>query len=622
MERELHIIYFTKAGGDLAGRIAADMAENCPDMESVSKVCGKGILQEWTAENFRQGKVLLFIGACGIAVRAIAPHIGGKDTDPAVLVMDEKGRHVIPILSGHLGGANDWARRIARMTGAEAVLTTATDAQSMFAVDLFAKRNGLQIDDLKKAKHFSARLLAERKGTLVLPDEYEQDLTFEGQEPPELEVRSSGEKLREERTPGSDDPEQKSFEKGNVFTVSPAISADDTLHLIPRCIILGMGCRKGKSGQELEQFALDTLQELGLDRRSVCAISSIDVKKSEPCLLSLAGSLGVPFETFDAHTLQNAAIENWTFAESERVRETVGVGNVCERAAAAAGAHRILLGKTARDGMTICVGIRPVELSWGTEERPETGGRTLYVIGIGPGSREGMTEEARRALAQSDTIVGYSVYNDLVRPLFPYKRYLTTPMTGEEKRCRMALQEADEGHTVSLICSGDPGVYGMAGLVLEMAEEFPVVEVRVISGVSAAMSGAALLGAPLIHDFAVISLSDRLTPWDKIEKRLRAAAEADLCIVLYNPSSRGRKEHLHKAAQLLMEILPPYQVCGIADRIGREGQGTRVMTLKELAEAETDMFSTVFIGNSSTKRVGDKIVTPRGYHTEKEVNHE
>ena len=383
-----------------------------------------------------------------------------------------------------------------------------------------------------------------------------------------------------------------------------------------------MGCRKGKSGQELEQFALDTLQELGLDRRAVCTISSIDVKKSEPGLLSLAESLGVPFETFDAHTLQNAAIENWTFAESERVRETVGVGNVCERAAAAAGAHRILLGKTARDGMTICVGIRPVELSWGTEERPETGGRTLYVIGIGPGSREGMTEEARRALAQSDTIVGYSVYNDLVRPLFPYKRYLTTPMTGEEKRCRMALQEADEGHTVSLICSGDPGVYGMAGLVLEMAEEFPVVEVRVISGVSAAMSGAALLGAPLIHDFAVISLSDRLTPWDKIEKRLRAAAEADLCIVLYNPSSRGRKEHLHKAAQLLMEILPPYQVCGIADRIGREGQGTRVMTLKELAEAETDMFSTVFIGNSSTKRVGDKIVTPRGYHTEKEVNHE
>ncbi|MBQ1403992.1 MAG: precorrin-3B C(17)-methyltransferase, partial [Lachnospiraceae bacterium] len=181
---------------------------------------------------------------------------------------------------------------------------------------------------------------------------------------------------------------------------------------------------------------------------------------------------------------------------------------------------------------------------------------------------------------------------------------------------------ADEGHTVSLICSGDPGVYGMAGLVLDMAEEFPEVEIEVISGVTAAMSGAALLGAPLIHDFAVISLSDRLTPWDKIEKRLRAAADADLCIVLYNPSSRGRKEHLHRAAKILLESLPPYQVCGIADRIGREGQRTRVMTLEELTEAETDMFSTVFIGNSSTKRVGDKIVTPRGYHTEKGVIHE
>ena len=155
-----------------------------------------------------------------------------------------------------------------------------------------------------------------------------------------------------------------------------------------------------------------------------------------------------------------------------------------------------------------------------------------------------------------------------------------------------------------------------------MAEEFPEVEIEVISGVTAAMSGAALLGAPLIHDFAVISLSDRLTPWDKIEKRLRAAADADLCIVLYNPSSRGRKEHLHRAAKILLESLPPYQVCGIADRIGREGQRTRVMTLEELTEAETDMFSTVFIGNSSTKRAGDKIVTPRGYHTEKEVNHE
>lgn len=618
MEREVHIIYFTKTGGELAGRIAADVAANCPGMESVSKVCGKGILQDWTAEHFRQGNVLLFIGACGIAVRAIAPHIGGKDTDPAVLVMDEKGRHVISVLSGHLGGANAWARRIARMTGAEPVLTTATDAESLFAVDLFAKRNGLQIDDLKKAKRFSARLLTEGKGTLLIPDAYAQDLSFEGQTPTEIEVCGFGEVLREESAPESGNPAQKPFEKENVVIVSPSAAADDVLHLIPRCIVLGMGCRKGKSAQALTQFALDTLAQLGLDRRAVCAIASIDVKKEEPGLLSLAESLGVPFETFDAQTLESESVENWTFAESARVQEAVGVDNVCERAAAAAGAHRILLGKTARDGMTICVGMRQVALSWDAEEEKSQTGKTLYVVGIGPGSREGMTGEAESALAQSDTIVGYTVYNDLVKPFFPHKRYMTTPMTGEEKRCRMALEEAADGHTVALICSGDPGVYGMAGLVFTMAEEFPEVNVEVISGVTAATSGAALLGAPLIHDFAVISLSDRLTPWDKIERRLRAAAEADLCIVLYNPSSRGRKDHLHRAAQILIEQLPESRVCGIADRIGREGEKTRVLTLGELAEAETDMFSTVFVGNSSTRQLGNKMVTPRGYRSEKD----
>lgn len=186
----------------------------------------------------------------------------------------------------------------------------------------------------------------------------------------------------------------------------------------------------------------------------------------------------------------------------------------------------------------------------------------------------------------------------------------------EEERCRMALSEAAAGHTVSLICSGDPGVYGMAGLVLEMAESFPDVDVSVISGVTAAMSGAALLGAPLIHDFAVISLSDRLTKWEKIERRLKMTAEADLGIVLYNPSSRGRREHLHRAVQSLLEILPADRVCGIADRIGREGQRTRIVTLGELKDAETDMFSTVFIGSSSTQRIGDKMVTLRGYRSE------
>lgn len=242
--------------------------------------------------------------------------------------------------------------------------------------------------------------------------------------------------------------------------------------------------------------------------------------------------------------------------------------------------------------------------------------RQLFVVGIGPGRMEGMTLQARQAIEASAVVVGYTVYTDLVRPFFPEKKYLSTTMTGEEKRCEMALAEADTGQTVSLICSGDSGIYGMAGLVLEKAVRYPRVAIEIVPGITAACSGAALLGAPLIHDFAVISLSDRLTPWETITKRLRLAAEADFTIVLYNPSSRGRADYLQRACTILREVLPADRVCGIADRIGREGERTRICTLEELAGQKTDMFSTVFVGNASTRRLGNRMVTPRGYRGE------
>ena len=613
MEREMdpgkmqvHILYFTHTGSVLAAKLARELAR----VANVTYASGKGCCKEWTAEHFRKGNVLVYIGACGIAVRAVAPHIGSKETDPAVIVIDEKGENVIPILAGHLGGANEWARKISELTKGKAVLTTATDVNGIFAVDLFAKENGLLIGDLKKAGRFTASLLEEREASVIIPHKYADVIQFEDGIPAELKVYD----LPDEQLAG--------LHGENVALITPdaepSANPDLPLRLIPRCVILGMGCRKGKSYEELRDFAEGTLQELGLDREAVCAIASIDVKKEEPGLVSLAADLGVPLLTFSAEELERAELENWIFAESDRVREYVGTGNVCERAAAAAGAGKIIRGKTAKDGMTICVGMRPVELCWkprAKSDRNDPKGH-LFVVGIGPGNPEGMTGQAAAALESSDTIIGYSVYNDLVKPYYPDKRYLTTPMTGEEARCRMAIEEAKAGHTVALICSGDPGVYGMAGLVLELAGDAGF-DIEIVSGVTAALSGAALLGAPLVHDFAVISLSDRLTPWEKIEKRLKAAADADLCIVLYNPSSKGRKEHLHRAAQILMEHVPGSRVCGIADRIGRDGEKTRVMTLEELVDSETDMFSTVFIGNSSTRRLGNRMVTPRGYSSEK-----
>ncbi len=237
----------------------------------------------------------------------------------------------------------------------------------------------------------------------------------------------------------------------------------------------------------------------------------------------------------------------------------------------------------------------------------------LFVVGIGPGNYENMTVRADGALKAADVIIGYRVYVDLIKERYPDKEYLTTPMTREAERCRMALDEAKKGAACALVCSGDSGIYGMAGLCFELRGDDPDPEIEVIPGLTAACSGAALLGAPLTHDFAVVSLSDRLTEWELIEKRLACAAEADLSIVLYNPASRGRPDHLKKACEILMKTLPGDRVCGIARNIGRDGEERFFMTLSELREFPADMFSTVFIGNSHTKMINGNMVTPRGY---------
>ena len=237
----------------------------------------------------------------------------------------------------------------------------------------------------------------------------------------------------------------------------------------------------------------------------------------------------------------------------------------------------------------------------------------IYVVGIGPGSYDQMTIQAADVLKDSDVIIGYTVYVDLVKEHFAGKEFLTTPMTKEADRCRMALEEARKGKDVAMVCSGDSGIYGMAGLLFQLRGEAAEPEIEVVPGLTAACSGAALLGAPLTHDFAVISLSDRLTPWEKIEKRLAAAAEADLSIVLYNPASRGRPDYLQRACAILLRTLPEDRPCGAVRSIGREGESRTVLSLGELRDFEADMFCTVFVGNSQTEVIGGELVTPRGY---------
>ena len=239
--------------------------------------------------------------------------------------------------------------------------------------------------------------------------------------------------------------------------------------------------------------------------------------------------------------------------------------------------------------------------------------KELWLVGIGPGCAEHMTEAARAVMERADVLCGYTVYVELVRPLFPGKEIFTTPMTQELERCRMAMELASGGKTVAMLCSGDAGVYGMAGPVLELSPSYPEVDIQIVPGITAALSGAAVLGAPLMNDFCVISLSDRLTPWETIEKRLRCAAEGDFAVCLYNPASKTRRDHLSKACDILLACRKPETVCGWVRSIGREGQERKLLTLAELREETVDMFTTVFIGCGATRRIGDAMVTLRGY---------
>ena len=249
---------------------------------------------------------------------------------------------------------------------------------------------------------------------------------------------------------------------------------------------------------------------------------------------------------------------------------------------------------------------------------------SLWITGIGPGGPAYMTPQAVAAITRADTLCGYTVYIELVRKALGDRlrknlTILTTPMRQELERCRLAMEAAAAGSDVAMVCGGDAGIYGMAGPLLAMADDYPDVQIEIIPGLTAAVAGAAVLGAPLMNDFCVISLSDLMTPWQVIEKRLRAAAAGDFCICIYNPRSSRRREHLAKACRILMEEQSPDTPCGWVRNIGRPGQESRLFTLGMLAMEEVDMFTTVFIGNSRTRFRGPYMVTGRGYEDKAQV---
>ncbi len=564
MSKKIGIISFTDSGDRLNKDLTALLKAQPENYIIDSSLRGEASLLKWTEQAFK-GDALIFIGAAGIAVRAVAPFLRSKDSDPAVLVIDEKGRHVIPILSGHLGGANKLAEQIAKILGAEAVITTATDINDVFPVDSWAVENGYNIENIKIIKDVSSSLLRnEEVGISISP--YLTDI----------------------------------FPK--------------TLKLIPKCLVLGAGCRKNKEYSAFRDFILDFLKEKNLSLSAISDIATIDIKKDEEAIRRFADEYNLTLNFFSADELKDIP-DLFCFSGSPFVEQETGVSNVCERSAVkkaleycAEDRVRLLEKKHAENGMTAAIAL------YDPEKKPLKS-HFISVVGIGPGNRGGLTFDALDAIESADTVIGYRVYIDLIKDMTDLsgKTVFSSEMRHERERCMQARDLALEGHNVALVCSGDAGIYGMAGLLFEVCEDLKEIEIGIVPGITAAISGAALLGSPLTNDFSVISLSDHLTPMDTILKRIRAGAEAGMVMALYNPRSKMRPDNLRRAVDVILKVIPGSTICGYVKNTGRKGQASKVCTLETLPFEDIDMFTTVFIGNKDTCIISGKMVTKRGY---------
>jgi len=518
---------------------------------------------------------LVLIGATGIAVRAIAPHLSGKAVDPAVVCVDDAGRFAIALCGGH-AGANQLARELGGVLGAVPVVTTATDGSGLPALDTLP---GLRADgDLAGVT---------RSWLDGMPPALAFDNDLDAWPiPPEL------------RALPHDGP--------NRVVVSDRLADERPLRgevrLRPRSLVLGVGASTGADPDSLWELVRSGLLAQRLEIRSVGVVATIDRKLNEPAVRELAERLAVELRGFDAATLAAVAVPN----PSEAARRAVGTPSVSEAAALLAAGPRsnLIAQKTVSSSADSTLAI--------ARRRAPEG--HLAVVGLGPGHPSKRTPEASAAVRHSDVVIGYAAYVELADDLIePRQQIVRSPIGSEEQRCRDALKLASEGHRVALVCSGDPGVYAMASLVCELSGEYGQPPLTIVPGVTAALSAAAVLGSPLGHDHAAISLSDLLTPWHVITRRLEAAAAGDFVVSLYNPRSARRTVQLGEALRILASSRPASTPAAVLTEIGRVGESVIRTTLGELDPSTVGMLSLVVIGSSETRWIGERMVTPRGY---------
>lgn len=542
---------------------------------------------------FAEGEAIVGLCASGILIRALAPLLDDKRHEPPVLALAEDGSAVVPLLGGHRG-ANALARRIAAGLGSVAAITTAGDGRFGLALD--APPPGWTLAEPGHAKGFMARLL----------DGASVRLTVEAGDAAWL--RAGSLPLAEDAT------------LELLVTHRDLPSGADRLVYHPPCLVLGVGAEQGAEPEALYALVETVLAEHRLARAGIACVVSIDLKAAEPAVHALADRLGVPARFFPAARLLEETPR--LTARSKIVFRETGAWGVAEAAALAAvgGDGHLLVPKRKGERVTCAVALAAHDLDPTTVGRPQ--GR-LSVVGLGPGGPHWRTAEAESLLAEAEELVGYRLYLDLVGRAAAGKPAHAFPLGAEVERCRFALERAAEGRHVALVCSGDPGIYALATLVFELLENAPDpawarVAVAVSPGVSALQAAAARAGAPLGHDFCAISLSDLLTSWEAIERRVQAAAIGDFVVAFYNPVSARRREGLTRARDILLQHRSPGTPVLLARNLGRTDESLRLVALAELTPDLCDMLTLVLVGSSTSRRVPrlhgpDWLYTPRGY---------
>ncbi len=541
-----------------------------------------GSLVETVREVWHEVDGLVLIGATGIAVRAVGALLSDKATDPAVVSVDDGSRYAIALAGGHTAGANALAAEVASVLGATPVITTATDGAGLPA-----------LDDLPGYRAEGDLASVARRWLDGEAPRIAVDMGPEGWPIPGVLPAGS-----------------QSGRGSGVVTITDEARPPrpGEVLLRPGSVLLGAGSSTGADPDRLWRLAAAALRQAGLALTAVAAVATIDRKLSEPAIVRLADRLGVPLTGFSASALAAVAKDRAVPNPSGVVAKVVGTPSVAEAAALLA----------AGPGSTLAVSKQVSEDSTVAVARRARPAGHLAVVGLGPGRPGARTLEAAAAVRHAQVVMGYQRYVELASDLItPGQVVIRYPIGAEQERCREALEQAAAGSSVALVCSGDPGVYAMAALVCELAPAAGDPPVTIVPGITAALSGAALLGAPLGHDHASVSLSDLLTPWEEIYRRIQAVAEGDFVVSLYNPRSNRRSTQLSDALDLLRRYRPPDTPAAVLTDIGRADQRLVRSTVSTLEPSEAGMLALVVIGSSRTRWIGSRMVTRRGYRAER-----